>query len=233
LDSKYEDRNPLGPDDVFDLSLVLDSNLTVYPGDPVMRLRRVKHADHDGLNLSILHLSTHSGTHVDVPLHFVPDGDDTARFSVHHFVGEAVFVDAPKGPRDRITAEDLVGRGIRRGDIVIVSTGWEKQLGNASFLTDAPGFSPEAARWLVGAGVKAVGCDLLSVDPPEDEAMTVHHLLLEAGIGIVEMLANLGSLAGRRLFFVAAPLRIAGGDGSPVRALAFPLQEESGTGQGK
>lgn len=118
---------------------------------------------------------------------------------------------------------------IQPGDIVLLRTGWARFWRSAKdYLTGlhCPGPAIEGARWLSSRRVFAVGADTLVFEHQPDTAMPVHvHLLVESGIHIVENL-NLEQLASDRLYtftFVAAPLRIEGGTGAPVRPLAIPL----------
>lgn len=206
---------------VYDLSMAIENGMPTYPGDPAVSLRRMLEHREAGYNIMALALGTHSGTHVDVPLHHLEEGPGADQFPLERFLGPAVFLHLDKVGSGLIEVADLqdAGMEIRAGEIVVVGTGWENHRGGADYFQGFPYFASEVADFFIQKRVKAVGCDMPSVDGPGGGA-PVHHKLLAAGIPVVEALANLEPLRGRRAFFCAAPLKIAGGDGSPVRALA-------------
>lgn len=204
---------------IYDLSMLIESGMATYPGDPWVLFEQAKSYEKDGINVLSLCLGTHTGTHVDAPKHHLKRGKDVANFSLEKFVGEAAVFRLEKGENEPITAEDLKGENIRTGDIVIISTGWEKNINGATYFKNFPYFSPDTADYLIDKKIKAIGCDMPSVDVPKE--VSFHRKILNAGIGIIEALGNLQSLAGKRVFFIGLPLKIASGDGSPVRAIAI------------
>jgi kynurenine formamidase len=104
---------------------------------------------------------------------------------------------------------------------VLLRTGWSALWGVEDYFRDFPCLTPDAARWLVDRGVRGFGVDTCSVDPPASSDLPVHHVLLGAGVLIVENLANLQALPGGRFQFLALPLRLSDADGGPVRAVAM------------
>ena len=205
---------------IHDLSQTLHEGMPVYPGDPPVELRPALAFATDGVNTRRLSFGSHVGTHVDAPRHFVADGETVEAVPLDRFCGPAVLLRVPyvAGEPLRIPIEDLAE--VRRGDILVLHTGWEREVGTARYFTDCPRFAPEVPAQLLETGIKALALDLptaKSVGPSRE----MHHLLLGGGCVIVEGLVNLASIVGRRFFFSAAPLRIADGDGSPVRAFAI------------
>ncbi len=117
---------------------------------------------------------------------------------------------------------------VRAGDVVLIRTGWARLFGNAARYVNAtrgPGPGVRGARWLSERKVFAAGADTVAFEKSPSQ-MEVHvHLLVDSGIHIIEVL-NLEELARDKVYeftFVAAPMKIRGGTGAPVRPLAFPV----------
>ena len=119
-----------------------------------------------------------------------------------------------------ITVEDLKEHDIDINDIVIVITGWEKNKYCNSYYKGFPYFTEDSADYLISKKIKCLGTDTPAVDGPESGGV-FHKKILSYGIVIIESLINLRSLSGKRLYFIAMPLNIKNGDGSPVRAIAL------------
>jgi kynurenine formamidase len=143
---------------------------------------------------------------------------------LEQFFGEAVAIDTPKGPGEYITPEDFAGEDIRPGDIVLFRTGWEARSGTTAFFEgDWPSFSPEAIDELITRKVKAIGGDIASADNPAgfQNGCPAHVKAMKAGLPIFEALNGLEQVAGKRFLFVGLPLKIEGGEASPIRAIAI------------
>jgi kynurenine formamidase len=185
----------------------------------------------------------HGGTHVDAPIHFFPNRDTVDRIPLERLVGEGVLVDvsaACAADRDhRIGIEDLAASeaadgAIPKGAIVLLRTGFgerwpdrEQYLGTAARGAGAvaqlhfPGLDPAAARWLaLERRISAVGIDTASIDPGQSADFESHQLLFEHGVPAFENLANLSGLPARGFLVIALPMKIRGGSGGPLRALA-------------
>ncbi len=209
---------------IVDLTASLDGSLPCYPTDP--RYERTVHVDFSdaGMYLSKITMGLHAGTHVDAPLHFLPNGRDVLSMPPESFFGPAVAINAPKTPGQDIVSADFAGADIRRGDIVLFRTGWQAHMGTDRFFQgEWPGFSVEAVWDLAARGVKAIGGDIASADSPRHIAggAPAHKAALGAGLPIFEALVNLDRVVGARFWFLGLPLRIAGGEASPIRAIAI------------
>jgi len=209
---------------VVDLSVPLSPGTAFYPTDPPFRM--AAHVDFPGSGVLVSKIETglHIGTHVDAPLHVLPDGPSIADLPLSLFFGEAVCIGSPKRPGENIEPEDLRDADVRENDIVIFRTGWEERSGTVRFFQDEwPGFSPAAADALIRRKVKAAGLDSPSADGPKaiSAGFPGHKRLLGAGIPVFEALVNLEQLVSRRFFFIGLPLDIDRGEASPVRALAL------------
>ncbi len=181
-----------------------------------------------GFQSEAMFLVTHTGTHVDAPFHFKPDGSKVDEISVDRLVRDAVLLDLThKKPKDLIHDEDLEaaeeagGLSIREGEIAVLHLGWDRFLGKPSYLQDYPGLSEDGADFLAAKGISAVGVDSPNLDHPSDPKFPAHNKLLGRGILIIENLCNLRSLEKNRFRFMALPLKIRGATGSPVRAIGI------------
>ena len=226
--------SPFRGHDWIDLSHTLEKDIPAWPTHA--RFGRTIHesqalgdaATHYGLTLS-----EHTGTHMDAPLHFVPEGPahyGTDEIPLERLAGRAATIQATD-----LGAGDLLGVDhvknwesehgpIELGDRVLVRYGWDERwttgLGGRRFLEDWPGLSGDAAEYLVEKGAALVGCDTLAVDAAGSRENPAHHALLGNEVYVVENLKNLDRLP-PFAFFMAFPLKIKGGSGSPVRAVAL------------
>jgi len=176
-------------------------------------------------NYNMLHISTdlHTGTHLDSMRHCMPDGIDTAALPLDHCVGQARIVDVmgkgKKGSLFEIEDFKPFESDIRQCKKVLLKTGWSKTWGTPDYHDNFPGFSREAAAWLVNLGIHLVGVEQASIHPTNH--LEIHRTFFEKNVIIVEGLANLEAVPADVVDFFAAPLRFEGGDGSPVRAFCL------------
>ena len=199
---------------IYDISIPISPDMPVWPGDvnaevtPVSRI-----SEGAGSNVSILRFSTHTGTHVDPPLHFIEGGNSVDKLPLDVLVGECLVhrVDSPV-----ITIADLEGipAGIER---IIFKTRNSDLWGKPGFQTDYTYLDPDAAEWLVDRGIRLVGIDYLSVDKMRS-GHHAHTCLLQAGVVIVEGL-DCTEVPEGMYTLICLPLKIKGGDGAPARAI--------------
>ena len=169
-------------------------------------------------NSSYFHLGSHDGTHVDAPLHFIPDGAPVDRLPLDALVGPAEVVEMP-GP-GHVTAAALAALDWPAGaERVLFKTRNSARWDEPAFYEDYAAVAPDAARWLVQRGVRLVGIDYLSIEAydPAGEAAT-HTTLLGAGVVIVEGL-DLRGVAPGAYTVMCLPLKFLGADGAPARVL--------------
>lgn len=170
-------------------------------------------------NVSVFTDGTHTGTHLDAPLHFVAGGATVEALDVHTLVGPAQVVELYG--RDQITAADWEGAGITPGtERVIVKTDNTKlgRLKDGVFHKGYVGIAPSGAEWLVTHGVKLIGVDYLSVGPYGEVNTETHRILLGAGVVVVETLV-LDDIDAGEYTLIALPPKFAGLEGSPCRCL--------------
>ncbi len=207
---------------IIDISVPVHPGMLTYPGDPKVSLERIDDMDHgDGSNLSVLSMSTHTGTHVDPPVHFVAGGETTDRIGFDVLVGEALVVDM-RGVA-AIGAAELQAADVPR-DVVRVlfltdrSAAWSEA---ASLFPDSyTALTADGAAWIVERGIRLVGTDFISIEDGDADGGTfpVHRALLGAGVLIVEGLDLRLAPLGRSTLW-CLPLKIRDGDGGPARAI--------------
>ncbi|MDR3675832.1 MAG: cyclase family protein [Acidobacteriota bacterium] len=208
-----------------DLTATLNEQTPCYPTDPPFTKSWHTLHSEQGFYVSRLEMGAHSGTHVDAPLHFLGDGfPDVAQLPLQALIGDAIALESPKDPGEDLTVADLAGADIKSGDIVLFRTGWDKRSASPAFFEDEwPGLQPSLVEELIRRGVKAVGGDIASADSPAAIAAGApsHKLAGRAGMPIFEGLINLDQVIGQRFFFIGLPLKLQGGEASPIRAVAL------------
>jgi len=208
-----------------DLSHPLEHGQPSFPNDPEISVAVHGTLGTLGYNITRLSMSTHHGTHLDVPFHFFDDGKTVDQIPLGRFFGPAVKIDLCPGrslaPKTLITSVMLREHAAKfqPGAKVICRTGWDRMFGRAEFFTDFPSFTVEAAQWIAGRRIGLLGMDMPT---PSTEGKEVHGALLDKGVEmvIVEGLANLDQVP-ERFTLAAFPLNIKGRDGSPIRAVAI------------
>ena len=205
---------------------VIDLTHDVTPGDRGIAYDNSHSLDEDGWNARTWHLYSHSNTHMDAPRHFFNEGDTIDHTPLEVCIGPAWVIDLGKvAARQLHTVEDLgdYADKIQAGDRVILKTGWESTFGTDEFRDGLPRISKELAEWFVEKAVSLIGVEPPSIADVNDiqEVTEIHQILLGANITIVESLKNLHQIKQDRIEFIALPLKLKDGDGSPVRALAM------------
>jgi len=208
---------------IIDLSNTIENNMLLYPGDIAPVVEPFSLIEESGAAIAKLTLGTHTGTHVDAPNHILKQREAVHEIPLENFVGGAwVFDFSWKTAGTGLVEEDFKDKSnVHTNDIVICYTGSSEYSKNEDVRTRYVYITKSAAAWLVRKKVKAVGIDSLSVERFGSMDHYVHKTLLNDGITIIENLSNnLKFIADQKVFFVAAPLKLKGLDGSPVRAFA-------------
>lgn len=216
-----------GDGDWIDLSQPFSGDMPHPPSVPAPEFETVKRVGEDGVNVQRYSVPTHVGTHVDAPRHFVEGGAAIDELPLSRFAGEGVVLDVSREDAAEITVDDVEGAEgtVREGDVVLLYTGWQEKFGTPAYASH-PWFSEDLAEWFVERGVKMVAMDVLTPDipgPRRPDGWTefpVHRTLLGEGVLVAENLTNLDGLVGERLSVQGFPVKIAGGDGAPVRFVA-------------
>ena len=197
---------------LYDLSPPLGPRIAVWPGD-VPFTRKVTETP-DGTTFSSIATTVHLGSHADAPLHMVPGALPIDAVPLGTWIGPCQVVEARVPPRGRVRLEDLAEEPGAPRLLVKTGTFTERE----RFTGDFAGLDPSLAAGLAARGVVLVGIDTPSVDPYEDHGYAAHRALVAAGVMWLEGLV-LADVPPGRYDLAALPLRIEGGDGSPVRAV--------------
>lgn len=205
---------------------LIDLSLTVSPELSGIEFQPAKILDKDGWNAKTLSMYSHSGTHVDSPIHFGVSNVGLDQMSLEKFMADAWVADCrhigSKGLMD-IGHLKQVADLVQPGEGLIFKTNWSRKLGTPAYRDELPRISESLAQWIVEKGVSLIG-----VEPPSvadvnsiEEITRIHQILLAGGVTIVEGLTNLEAITEDKVLFLAFPLKIKDGDGCPVRAVAL------------
>jgi arylformamidase len=202
--------------DLYDISVPLSADLPVYPGDPAVSLERLTGDPADsGISVTRLTMTTHSGTHLDVPRHLWADGQAVAEVPLDRLMGPALVMEIKEqGEIGSRTLRHLPLQGTER---LLLKTGNSRLWHQSTFCRDYTALNEEGATWLVEAGIRLVGIDYLSIEPFPASGR-VHEILLGSGVLILEGL-DLSAVPPGPYELICLPLAVAGGDGAPARAV--------------
>ena len=208
---------------VIDLSQVISSGMPCYPGTPGPQFQQLSSIDEHGFAEQLLTISSHTGTHVDLPSHILPSGSSLDAFTIKQFSGKGVAIDLRSLTDGLITVETLYPFRdlIHESEFLLLCSGWSKYWGSAAYFEGYPLLTSDAALWLSDFPLKGLGVDMISVDSPVSCDFPVHTQLLQNGILIIENLVCPPLLLHSSFIFCSFPLRIAGAEASPVRAVAL------------
>lgn len=202
---------------LIDVSVPLDAKLPTYPNNTPFSLEPIKRlADGGSSNVSSLHLSAHTGTHVDAPRHFFDAGPGVDALPLDMLIGRTRVIEVSS--RKGITAEDLAGFNLAEDLRVLIKTSNSRLWGSPDFHPDYVGITESGAKHLVDRGVKVVGVDYLSVEVFKTPGAPAHHALLGAGTIVIEGL-DLREVEPGVYDMLCLPLRIVGSDGAPARVV--------------
>lgn len=206
---------------VYDITAPLRPDLPTWPGEEGLHRTLVTSQPQDPATVSHLSFSAHSGTHVDAPIHFLPEGRGVEVVDPEAFVGDCWVADL-RHVTDLIMADDLDRAGVPREVVRILAltrnSGWSRS--DKAFRRDYVAYDLSAAEWCVERRVRLVGNDYLSIEAFGAEGHPVHKTLLGAGVAVLEG-TDLAGVSPGRYHLVALPVLIPGSDGSPARAVLF------------
>jgi len=202
-----------------DVSIPLKTGMIHWPGDPEPILERMSEIERgDVANVTFLRMSAHTGTHIDAGIHFVPGTTTVDQFPPDAGIGPARVLELGSGV-NAIGRKELAEHAPERGERVLLKTrNTANRWFESEFDTRAAHVSAEGARYLVERGVQLVGIDSLSIGAYEGDGAETHSILLGAGVWVAEGL-DLSKVAGGEYDLICLPLRLAGADGAPARAL--------------
>ncbi len=210
---------------IVDLTWPLRSDMMVYPGlmRPVFQWDGRDNLE--GYNSTRFTMEVHTGTHIDAPLHFIPNGKSIEHIPLERLCGKAKLLRVAGEPQGQVISKEELKKqcpDINAGQILVLDTGIYKYFGEPYFFDKYPILAPDAAQWLVEKRIAALATDAPSLDVVGSKDAPIHHIILGADIPVVENLANLNLIPSNREFlFIAAPLKLQGREGAPCRAIAI------------
>ncbi|MGL5064739.1 MAG: cyclase family protein [Microcoleus sp.] len=224
---------------IVDLTHPINPNIPLWPDDPPVQFETVSQIENNGYYLRKFSMGEHSGTHINAPNSFYTAGMGIDNYAPQSLVVPAIVIDIRDrtltNPDDTLTIDDILNweqqyEPIAPGNLVLLSTGWQEKWSDdrAFFNRDEsgichfPGFSESAARFLLEErSIAGIGIDTHGVDPGTDPNFAVNKLVLKQQRIVLENLANLDKLPATGITLAIGILRLVGGSGSPVSAIAF------------
>ncbi len=208
---------------IYDISLPIFNELVVWPGDPSVSLTLTKSIiDGNQCNLTRIQMGAHTGTHIDAPFHFLADGSTTDAIDMETFIGPCVVVEVDS--KELIAKEDLLNANINGFSRVLIKTRnselWANNIN--SFNENYAALGIDAAQYLIEMNFLLVGIDYLSIESFRSNSGSVHKLLLEKKITILEGL-NLSGVIPGDYELICLPLRLQACEGAPARVILREL----------
>lgn len=207
---------------IYDVTVPVSNELPTWPSDPGVEITDYRSfAAGDGVNVSMLNLGAHTGTHVDAPAHFIEGAAKVESLPLDALIGDALVIELPEDARvidEAFVQKHYVGGSERVLFKTRNSAFWSES--NPQFHTDFTYLDLPAAKWLVEQGIKLVGIDYLSIEKYASEKHETHLALLSHGVVILEGL-NLTGIAAGKYELICLPLRLRSnkGDGAPARVV--------------
>jgi arylformamidase len=183
--------------------------------------------------ISILHIMTHNGTHIDAPRHMMEKGFPVDQLPMAQVAKEGVLINLQqKGPNSSISVKDILDTGVQLGPdrIPVIHTGWtDKTWGKPEFWTQMPYLEPGVGALMASKGVPALAMDVFPERPlwrgvkiePGEVWQGNHLALMEKGIPLIQFVTNLSQIGANKFTLIALPLKMKGADGSPARVIAL------------
>ncbi len=205
---------------IFDVTVPITNSMAVWPGDRAVNNHLVAAIENgDEANVTAIHMSAHTGTHIDAPRHFVENGDGIESLHLSTLLGEVEVVEIDSNV-DHIDVDTLAGLNKERWKTRVLFKTRNSRLRlieKQSFDQAFTALLPEAANYLVNRGVKLVGIDYLSIAPFEN-GMDTHLAFLKNNVIVIEGL-NLSDVSAGIYNLIALPILLENGDGAPARVL--------------
>ena len=210
---------------VVDLTHILEPGMPVYPGTESPVFAPGSTYEPDGFKETRLTMFTHTGTHMDPPSHLFAGRTTIDQFPASQFIGKALVIDcraAKAGEAITMAYLEPYGNMLGQVDFLLFNTGWDRFWGTPEYFGDYPCIDFEVLQFVLDGDYKGIGFDYIGLDPIDDENLPRHKALFrETDIVNLENLANLDQCGSEPFNFSCFPLRIADGDGSPIRAVAW------------
>jgi arylformamidase len=202
---------------IYDISLPVHERTVTFPGDPAIRFHpAARLAQGHLVNLTAVEMCVHTGTHFDAPWHFIESGMTSAEVPLDAFLGPALVAGIPEVMAvGRAELEKLPLAGVER---LLLKTRNSSFLRDPEFHTDFTYLAGDGAEYLAALGVKLVAIDYFSIDQYNSKGYPAHHALLSQGVVILEAV-DLSQVPPGMYELICLPMKLAGLDGAPVRAI--------------
>lgn len=201
---------------IWDISQTLRADMPMWPGEPRLALRRTAEiGEHCPVNVGSLETPLHAGTHADSPFHYDPQGVASAECELDVYVGRCAVLDV-RGAGGRVEPADVDWDALRGVTRVLFRT--YDSFPDDRWDSDFTAVAPTVIARLRKHGVRLVGTDAASLDPEQSKTMDAHHEIKQGDMRILEGLV-LDDVPPGEYELIALPLKIAGADASPVRAI--------------
>ena len=210
---------PLATNDGWiDISVRLRSGMVHWPDNPPVRIERMLDMEHgDVANVSKISMGSHTGTHMDAPLHFVREGEGIDEMPLTAAMGRARVIEIHDP--ESVKPDDLNPHGICRGERILLKTqNSARDWPLTDFIEDFVYVSQEAARYLAAREIQTIGIDYLSVGGFHRDGVETHEALLNAGIWVIEGL-DLSQVESGEYELVCLPIKVERSDGAPARTI--------------
>ena len=219
-------ENMIKYDTIIDLTYDIEEGMTTFNArwHPRVSIKQLGRIGMEGRETRKLSFGTHTGTHIDAPLHFIENGNSVEHIPLKKLIGKITFVDFSDLEKNTPITKDILEK-ISVSEKMVFKFGWQKYWGTKEFYLDYPYFTKDGADYLISKGVQLIGYDTPSPDNSHTEMGSsedsiIHKIFLSNCIILVEYLANLDKITLEDDWnIVALPLKIKNGDGSPCRVL--------------
>lgn len=215
---------------IIDLSMIIEEGMQTFSAHwhPIVEVTILGRHGIENRETRKLTIGTHTGTHIDAPRHFIPQGETVENVPLELLVGLATVIDlSGEADFEEVDIAKLQkALGERPVERIILRFDWDKHLGTNRYYTDHPFLSEDACRWLVDKGCRLIAMDTPQPDNPENGRSSMndapnHKILLNSGVILVEYLVNICEVSQLEVELVVAPLKIREGDGAPARCFVI------------
>lgn len=210
---------------VIDLTHTISESMSVYPGTEGPKLKTANTYEEDGFKETLITMFSHTGTHMDAPVHLFSHRTTLDTFPIEQFIGKGIVIDCSdlrEGQRITMSYINNVKEKANQAEYILFHTGWDKYWGTSAYFGEYPYITEEVVEYLIHNNKKGVGFDVIGLDPISDENLTLHRkLFYKTDIVIIENLTRLGDVGNKIFTFCALPLKYENADGAPIRAIAI------------
>ena len=210
---------------IIDLTHLISEEMPVYPGTEKPKLTPATTLEKDGFRETLLHMYSHTGTHMDAPGHLLTDAAMLDELPASAFIGSALVIDCRNlGEGDAVPLSHITdyGEDAEKAEFLLFNFGWDKFWNDKKYFGDYPHLGDDAVDYIIKTKKKGVGLDVIGIDPISDPTLKIHKKLFGSGnIVVIENLCNLDKIGEALFTFAALPLKYENSDGAPVRAIAI------------